>query len=73
MSKREITFKEAIQEAFEEEFEKTENLVILGEDVLDKKKQSLLEPIKKKFPNRIINHIPLIEDLLGGIALGMSL
>ena len=73
MNKRETTFKEAIQEAFEEEFEKTENLIMLGEDILDEKKQSLLGSIKKKFPKRIINYTPLVEDLLGGIALGMSL
>ena len=73
MNDRVITFREAIQEAIYEEMCLDESIVIIGEDVLATGRKSSI-----KFPTtgdikRVWNHIPLVEDMLGGIALGMSI
>lgn len=73
MNKREITYLEAIREAITEEFERNPSLVVFGEDILDEKRKPTLGDLKKKYPDRIMNHVPLVEDMLGGIGLGMSL
>ncbi len=73
MNKPKTTFKDAIRDALEEEMERDERIIILGEDVLGYEKQSTLEGFEEKFPGRILNRIPLVEDMLGGIGLGMNL
>ncbi|OGZ02541.1 MAG: hypothetical protein A3G64_00900 [Candidatus Liptonbacteria bacterium RIFCSPLOWO2_12_FULL_60_15] len=74
MNNREILYKEAIREAFEEELAENPRLIVIGEDIRESKSGiSLLAECEKKFPGRIMNHLPLVEEMLGGIALGMNL
>lgn len=71
---RKITFAKAIQEALEEELSLDPRIIILGEDILDTDtRQVVTSSLKERFPERVFNHLPLVEDMLGGIALGMSL
>lgn len=70
---RNISIKTAIQEAFNEEFNRNPNLVVLGEDVLDTQRKPILSTLKEEFPDRVINSLPLVEEMLCGIGLGMYL
>lgn len=67
------TVKESIGETFLEAFHKDPNLILIGENLLDNERKPTLELLKEKFPDRVINHIPLVEELLGYIGLGMSI
>lgn len=71
MGDREITFKEAIIEALAEEMEASPDIFLLGEDIVHKRRP-VLQGLKEKYPDRVINNLPLIEDMIIGIALGMS-
>lgn len=82
MNKRIITFREAIEEAFREEFSKNPNRIIIGESVMDVTPRTDVPPrpleptlsfLEKMYPNRILNHIPLVEEMLPGIGLGMNI
>jgi len=72
MSKREIKFKDAIAEAIYLEMQRDPRIFMVGDDILDLKQRSVTENIREKFPERIIE-TPLIEDMIGGIGLGMSM
>lgn len=65
------TFLEAIQDTYLEEFSRNKKLVLLGESVKYGLKPTL-ESLEKMFPERVINHIPLVEEMLGGIGVGMA-
>lgn len=67
-----LTFKESILNALEDELTRNRNLVICGEDILDEKFLSISSHLTQKFPQRVIFNIPLIEEMLGYIGLGMS-
>ncbi len=74
MNNKEISFAQAIESALEEEFASNLDTIIIGEDILDSDtRHPVIGDFKKKFPERVINHLPLVEEMLGGIALGMSL
>lgn len=72
MSEKEVTFREAIHEAFDEELKENPRLFLMGEDIVYKR-QSVLGSLKKKFPKQIINNLPLLEDMIVGIGVGMSI
>lgn len=72
MSERIISFREAIEEGFFEEFSINPNLALLGENVRDRIDPTL-STLGEKFPERVRTAVPLVEEMLGGIALGMSL
>ncbi|MFY9462055.1 MAG: hypothetical protein WAP51_02545 [Candidatus Sungiibacteriota bacterium] len=71
---RKISFREAIKEALKEELLRDSRLIVVGDDVRDPRVQnpSITEELKKEFPDRIINRMPLVEEMLCGIGLGMS-
>lgn len=71
---RKISFREAIKEALEEELARDPRLIAVGDDVREGRARSpaITEELKVKFPDRIINRMPLVEEMLCGIGLGMS-
>ena len=72
MSEREITFKDAIAEALYLGMQKDPSIFVVGDDMLDLKQKSVTGNVREKFSDRIIE-TPLIEDMVGGIGLGMSM
>lgn len=72
MNEHRLTFKKAISEALEEEMTHDKTIIVLGEDILDKDRVAVDFDAKKRFPERFIEG-PLIEDMLGGVGLGLSL
>lgn len=73
MSERIITFREAVEEAFIDAFARDEHLMLIGEDVRKDIRTPTLAPLAANYPRRVLSRIPLIEELLGGIGLGLSL
>lgn len=73
MNDRKISFRKAINEALEEELSANPNLIIIGEDIIDADRQPTTDNLDGKFPGRVINHLPLAEDMLCGMGLGMYL
>ncbi len=72
MNEREITIREAIQEALREEFTLESTCFIIGEDLHDDRRQEVLAELKEKYPDRFIV-TPLLEDMICDIGLGMSM
>ncbi len=72
MNEREITIREAIQEALREEFMLESTCFIIGEDLHDDRRQEVLAELKEEFPDRFIT-TPLLEDMICDIGLGMSM
>ena len=72
MNEREITIREAIQEALQEEFILESTCFIIGEDLHDDRRQEVLTELKEKHPDRFIV-TPLLEDMICDIGLGMSM
>lgn len=72
-SHREITFRQALNEALYEELGRNSNLIVFGEDILDGHRQPIFQEIKNQFPHQMINHLPLTEEMLGNIGLGMNI
>lgn len=72
MSNREITFQEALSEAIHESMVKHSKFVVLGEDITINRK-SVLDSLISQYPERFINNLPLVEDMLVGMGLGMNL
>src|SRR3989344_2054585 len=72
---RTVTFHDAIQEAYDEEFSRDRNRIIVGENIEFGFPQTkiTLPLLKEKYPERVLNHVPLVEEMLPGIALGMSI
>ena len=63
----------AINNALDTLLERDPSVVILGEDVLSgKTRHPVLARLEDVFADRIFNRIPLVEDMLGGIALGLN-
>ncbi len=73
MNNRNITYKEAINEALEEEFANDPHRILIGEDIVGENREPVAGNLKKKFPDRVINSLPLVEEMLCGIGLGMHL
>lgn len=72
MNEKLVTIKDAIRGVFIEELEKNPHLFVLGEEIVRNRKP-VLEGVSEKFPDRVINNLPLLEDMLCGIGLGMSI
>ncbi len=74
MNKNHITFAEALRDTLREELVRDPNIIIIGEDILnlDRERQAVAGDIGDTFPHRVLNHLPLVEEMLGGIGLGLS-
>ncbi|OGZ94154.1 MAG: hypothetical protein A2131_00045 [Candidatus Sungbacteria bacterium GWC2_49_10] len=72
MTRKTMTFADAIDAALEEEMAADSRIFVLGEDILDVNHNIVTKSAKDKFPKRFIS-TPLIEDMLGDIGLGMNL
>ncbi len=74
MSKRSVSFKDAVVEALEEELSRDPAVVVVGDDVrLSREVQPSLAGLAEKFPGRIVTRMPHVEEMLCGIGLGMNL
>lgn len=69
---REITIQEAIAEALEEEFTRNKKLFMLGEEILDLKRQPVIGKLREQFPDNIIRS-PVVEEMICGIGAGMTI
>jgi len=72
MTRKTMTFADAIDAALEEEMAADSRIFVLGEDILDVNHNIVTKSAEDKFPKRFIS-TPLIEDMLGDIGLGMNL
>jgi len=74
MNEKSISFQEAVTEALEEELARDPAVVIVGEDIrIASGTGPGLADLSEKFPGRIIVRMPLVEEMLCGIGLGMNL
>lgn len=69
---RKITFEDAIAEALNEEFKRDSRIFSIGEDIRRTDYQLAAVEFKKRFADRIIA-TPLVEEMLGSVALGMAI
>ena len=72
MTRKTMTFADAIDAALEEGMAADSRIFVLGEDILDVNHNIVTKSAEDKFPKRFIS-TPLIEDMLGDIGLGMNL
>ena len=68
-----MTYLDSIEQAWLECFTKDNSLILIGEDVRVDMHKSTLQTITKTFRNRVVNETPLVEELFGGIAIGLAL
>lgn len=70
---REITFRDAIREALQEEMERAPNMVIIGEDIVPGGGTfGVHQGLAERFPGRLLES-PISEAAIVGVALGAAL
>ena len=74
MSKRSVSFRDAVVEALNEELSRDPAVIVVGDDVRPMgEAQPSLAGLAEKFPGRIVTRMPHVEEMLCGIGLGMNL
>lgn len=72
MSEKVIAFKDAVTEALAEELAREPRLVVIGDEIRAGPAQTI-DDLAGKFPGRVITRMPLAEEMLCGIGLGIHL
>jgi len=73
MNERSVSFQDAVIEALEEELTRDPAVIIVGDDIRLFGARPAPGDLAERFPDRVITSMPLVEEMLCGIGLGMNL
>lgn len=72
MNERKISILEALNESLEEIITSRNDILIIGQGIFDAERNPTRSGLENKFRDKFIT-TPIIEDMLGGIGLGLSI